>query len=122
MSPPIISQQTLLDELSKVAPEWNIELSPSDYVENPEKYKAVTAIVTNKKNPKLIGSFTYIGYRKQTWQYGSIYGVIAQAIYPNDEDGNHLKLAAKFSGHMGKYWEINYGPCCFKPDVKETND
>ena len=38
---PIISQKTLLDELSKVVPEWNIALSPSNYVENPKKHKIV---------------------------------------------------------------------------------
>ncbi|MEJ4846156.1 hypothetical protein SKA08_15650 [Enterococcus faecium] len=103
---PIISQKTLLDELSKVAPEWNIQLFPHDYVENPEKFNIVVAFVTNKKNPKLIGSYTHTGYLKHPQQYGIIYAVIAGAIHPKRHDGFDLELAAKFSKHMDKYWKL----------------
>ena len=113
---PIISQKTLLDELSKVVPEWNIALSPSNYVENPKKYKIVAAIVTNKKNPKLIRSFTHTGFLEQSQQYGVIYAIIAGAIHSKGDGGFDLELAAKFSNHMDKYWETNYGSGCFKPD------
>jgi hypothetical protein len=48
-----ISHDTFVEQVQKIIPEWNIIISPNDFIPNPEKYREVTITVTNRDNKKI---------------------------------------------------------------------
>lgn len=110
---PTISQKKLIEELSPLIPEWDLELFPVGYVEHPENFVGVRAVVTNKKDPKIVQASSYYGARTQGRQYIPIYNVIGTAIF-NDTTKRGINLSSKLLDYMSEYWFKHFGRNCFR--------
>ncbi len=99
-----ISQKTFIEEASKLIPEWNLEIIPSDFVETPENYEKVTAILKNKQFSKIVQECSIsLTSRKNPWHFSKLYAIIATARY-NDEPEKYDKLLDEIALHFSNFF------------------
>ncbi len=112
-----ISQNKFIEELSKVIPEWEVEITPKDYVESPQNYNMpkVIVILKNKKFSSIVleKSLQTNGRKDEygnslplttPWHLGGIYTIIAAAIHP-DNCKKHERLFTIIAEHFSKFFE-----------------
>lgn len=99
-----ISQKTFIEEASKLIPEWNLEIIPNDFVEIPEKYEKVTAILKNKQFSKIVQECSIsLTSRKSPWHFSKLYTIIATARY-KDESEKYEKLLDEIALHFSNFF------------------
>jgi len=104
-------------EISKILPDWDIEITPKDYIDSPDKYRKseITIIAKHKQHSLIVKQQSMItgdlkdvygdrAYFGGAWHYAGIYNMISHAIFDNiiEDKKERDKLFDNISSHFSQ--------------------
>ena len=99
-----ISNAVFSKEVQKILPDWDVTITPDDFIPNPEKYDSVKISINNKNKKTLEATISTMGRRRPPSHFGIIVANIASLACRQTQQ-DELKLSQRIHDHFSRFFD-----------------